>query len=1404
MEPDTELEARIQNLESRLLESNQKISNPVEASKANIEENREIKESLQKLKSQRLSLTPAPSAINVGAISSLLSSVKDVFSSKGDSPQAASDPKALLPRSVHEQSIKDRAVLLQQQHQGEETTEEGDVPYDPKLQILQAPELGPRILPSGQPGVDFAAQRMIHALQTNLAPPAVLQRLEDKANAKTGVGNMVNARPVAQKRQQVIIRFVAPPPQEGEGEGEGAIQMPNVAIVNKTKEELVDRNSIMEHLHNVLPVALAKPHQIGKESLAANKPSLTSLKAASPFPSSGAMAASDLTRQIVIIRKLPSKIHLVEDASLILGMGMSIKPEESGADAALGDTSTVMTSSASSLVKKARGRITAAPTFGAMSSDVEAMVITDTAVRERMPRARPPGVIVSNYYMNNREKFISFINQLFMRYHEEISSQKEQLSCDPASKSDFSLLTHQKIVRDYLNIYTPYRGLLLYHGLGSGKTCSSISIAEGLKTHKNVIVMTPASLRRNYIEELKKCGDDIYKKNQFWEFIPIQSASDPMIQTLSAILTLPREFITRQRGAWLVNVKKPSNYESLNRDQRGSLDEQLNAMIDVKYTFINYNGMRMSHLKTLSADFSKNPFSDHVVIIDEAHNLISRIVNKLKRKDSLPMRLYNMLMQAENVKIILLSGTPVINYPNEVAVIFNILRGYIKTWKIPLQITSQAKIDKKVLEQLFAGVNILDYIDYNDSSRVLTITRNPFGFVNVNERGEYMGVVKIAPEGDSPYVSDTDFERLVLATLRGRDINVSAGSITIENHKALPDSLDAFRSYFIDAETGNVKNIVMFQRRILGLASYFRSAQEQLMPAYDKSVNFRVMRIQMSDHQFAAYEKAREAERKLEKKSKSKRPGKGKGASAAGAGGGGGGEDIYEDAVSTYRIFSRLFCNFVFPTEIHRPLPKEGEDVEGAINDGANEEDVDGLRAEERTENLNGEHTSDDIEEIADSIAKKVDATYSKRIDIALAKLESGKQRYLAKPQDGGELQNYSPKFLAMLENIQDPHHSGLHLIYSQFRSLEGIRIFSMVLEANGYARFRIRKDDSNNWVWDIRDEDKGKHMYALYTGTETDEEREIIRNIFNSTWEYVPVTIKQQLQQKSGNNFMGEIIKVLMITASGAEGINLRNVRWVHITEPYWQPVRIEQVIGRARRICSHNDLKDEKLRTVNVMLYIMTFTPQQLADDSSLQLRINDVSKKNAQIALSTDEALFEISSIKEEINHQLLLAIKEASIDCAIHRDAASKEKLKCFSFGSVSSNKFAFSPAVENEESDAASARNTKQTTLKLVSMEMTIGGVKKQFAFDKLTNTVYDWGSYQVAQAVGGEPLIVGKLVKNADGKMKYVPVTEATAAPPPSAVSSSSSGAVAAPTPKKKESGSASASGAGGVAKSKP
>ena len=34
------------------------------------------------------------------------------------------------------------------------------------------------------------------------------------------------------------------------------------------------------------------------------------------------------------------------------------------------------------------------------------------------------------------------------------------------------------------------------------------------------------------------------------------------------------------------------------------------------------------------------------------------------------------------------------------------------------------------------------------------------------------------------------------------------------------------------------------------------------------------------------------------------------------------------------------------------------------------------------------------------------------------------------------------------------------------------------------------------------------------------------------------------------------------MITSSGSEGITLRNTRYVHLVEPYWHPVRTDQVI--------------------------------------------------------------------------------------------------------------------------------------------------------------------------------------------------------------------------------------------------
>jgi hypothetical protein len=115
----------------------------------------------------------------------------------------------------------------------------------------------------------------------------------------------------------------------------------------------------------------------------------------------------------------------------------------------------------------------------------------------------------STYYMNNRKAFKTKINSLL--YKGELEAEKAAPSF--ANRRAGILLTHQKIVRDYLNIDTPYRGLLLYHGLGSKNV--------HLHRHRRRNEVREARVREPRVSattfrELKKCGDLLQKKNQFW------------------------------------------------------------------------------------------------------------------------------------------------------------------------------------------------------------------------------------------------------------------------------------------------------------------------------------------------------------------------------------------------------------------------------------------------------------------------------------------------------------------------------------------------------------------------------------------------------------------------------------------------------------------------------------------------------------------------------------------------------------------------------------------------------------------------------------------------------------------------------------------------------------------------
>ncbi len=1208
-----------------------------------------------------------------------------------------------------------------------------------------------------------------------------------------------------------------------------------------------------------------------------------------------------------------------------------------------------------------RKRTTKKVTKGVIELGPELMItIGDTPLERRLPPLPVFDVKVSSYYMNNREIFVNFINSLFEPYKEDLMDETKGISCEDIGKDtgEVSLLTHQKIVRDYINLYTPYRGLLLYHGLGSGKTCSSIAIAEGMKSARKVIVMTPASLRRNYIEEIKKCGDLLYRKNQYWEWVSTIERSE-YVDTLSAALGLPREYIRRHHGAWLVNITKKSNYIELSASDKKILNDQIDEMINNKYTFINYNGLRRDRFRQLTNNFEDNIFDNSVVIIDEAHNLISRIVNKVNKiskfsekkrgpgallPQSISLMLYEFLLKADNCRVVLLTGTPIINYPNEIGILFNILRGYIKTWSFTLSTETNKKLSKETLQDIFNREKVLDYIDYTPSSKILNVTRNPYGFENkitassgykgvTNEKKEKRndkGEIQRDEKGHIIYdergqISDSDFVQRIVKILKKNGITTVVNGTDYSVYTALPDTFDEFVNIFINKDTGNISNVDKFKRRILGLTSYFRSAQEELLPSYDRNFDRHEVYVQMSDYQFKIYEEYRHEERKVEKPNKK-------------SGGTINTDGIFKEPSSTYRIFSRLACNFVMPTPPGRPNPaehranaeakksdnlflfikekylkhsdeydvdikqkldefkkditeekwidtnnqqiiketmgqylqeyirknnrepirrffekmdqgslfdnsskalennmlvkeskmeakaiKERERAEAkAIKEREREEakaikereraEAKAIREKERAEAKNAKQKEKEdakLEKEKAKAAKKMDKTdihggtitegenenlaeefvdahdtmeihledykdedanlreaeelegdeileqmgsveYKDAIKSSMRYLKLHEQEFLT--SEG--LKTYSPKFLAMLDNIEDTEHQGLHLIYSQFRSMEGIGIFCLVLEANGFAKFKIKRTGADGWEINMSEEDMGKPCYALYTGTEDAEEREIIRNIYNGMWDYIPNNIAVQLRAKSSNNNLGEIIKVLMITSAGSEGINLKNTRYVHIMEPYWHPVRVEQVIGRARRICSHQGLPKE-LQTVNVFIYIMTFKQEQLDSDYAIELKLKDVSKNPPYVPQTSDQKLYEISTIKEQLTLQLLKAVKESSIDCATHIKSSTKEGLVCLSFGQPNVTDFAYNPNYAQDENDTIAALNVEKIDWE--ARPFTFKATGKRYMLRMDTKQVYDYESViQAKQIPGVRPILIGKLVKNSRGDYEII------------------------------------------------
>jgi superfamily II DNA or RNA helicase len=866
------------------------------------------------------------------------------------------------------------------------------------------------------------------------------------------------------------------------------------------------------------------------------------------------------------------------------------------------------------------------------------------------------------YVLPNRKAFSDSITRIFLRknYRElpaEEDDKDEDVCLRQTNPNTRELFSYQKLVRDYLLMETPYRGLLLYHGLGSGKTCTSIAVAESLLSTKKVYVILPASLKGNYRGEIRKCGDPIYVVEQHWEQRTIHTSEE---KEAAKAMGLSDEFLDKNLR-YFVNISdKEPNFKTLSVPTQRVIRDQIEDLLNSRFNFINYDGISSVNVDKILPPDEPHMFDNTVVIIDEAHNLIGGVVNDRDIKRKLYDRIYN----AKNCKVVALSGTPVINRPNEIAFMMNLLKGPIERITIPMKAT--LTWDEATLLKFFKAVPDVDTIEFNSVKRSVMLTRNPPQFESVYTDAGERNAVKF----NKDMVFERDITKWVATwknkfetTFGGNEI-ADPEAFVVEQLECLPSKFEEFMALFVDGLT--VKNPVLFQRRIQGLVSYYRGADERVLPKRLDEENT-LVKVPFSEEQFLAYTEARFIE--IQRESKKGRT-----------------TDLNEE-FGSFRMTSRLACNYAIPGELRKTMD----------------------------ENTNEESDMEKPE--------------------ILAALKASPEKYLSKDA----LKSSSPKMLKMLKDLlKNIGEKKNQFIYSQYLSLEGLGVFAAVLEHNGFQEYKLKKTPAG-WVEDP-DLKEGVPAYAMFVGG-NEEERELYRQIFNESYgDTFPQTLRDSIKEHK--------LCVFMASKAGAEGITLANVRNVYIMEPYWNPARIDQVIGRAMRICSHAKLPVAE-RTVDVKLYMSVFTQEQATktEGTIVPIRRNDTVMKRyegdtpQQVFMSSDEFLYEVAFEKSRIIKQISHLMKQSAVDCEIHRKLHAKEKpvIQCMRFDTnITPDEMGYKPAVLANERDVMYLKNVQRKSRTL--QRVMIRGI--YFVIDRDTNEVFDAIAFDDSERL----LLIGKIV----------------------------------------------------------
>jgi len=696
----------------------------------------------------------------------------------------------------------------------------------------------------------------------------------------------------------------------------------------------------------------------------------------------------------------------------------------------------------------------------------------------------------------------------------------------------FELMPHQLFVKNFMSFQTPYNGLLLYHGLGSGKTCSAIGIAEEMRQYmkqvgikQRIIVVASPNVQGNFRMQL---FDDrklrkIPNPNQIHGIM----GSDEDIWDIHSCI-----------GNSLLKEINPANLKGLSREK---VISQINSIINTYYVFMGYGQFANYIQDKISISSSqkftekertdyetrniRRAFNNRLVIIDEVHNIRLSDENNNKKTAALLMKVAK---YSDNMRLLLLSATPMFNSYKEIIWITNLLNINDKR----SMIDSGSVFDK---DGNYRQGDEKGIIESGDS----LLKRKLTGYVSyVRGENPFIFPYRIYPHLFAPeHTFDSSLNIYPTHQMNGMAID--------EKIKYLRLYLNTCGKYQETVYNAIIENM---RRRDYSYQTSLGDTRE--LPSFENMESF--------------------------------------------------GYTLLQTPIES--------LNMVYPNPEMEKMIAEKPDVSGDVY----------LNTISKTVGNEGLMNIMDFDDIMKPSPMKHNFKYKTNVETTYGRIFSPELISL-----------YSAKIANICNIIKKS--TGIIVVYSQYIH-GGIIPLALALEEMGFSRYSSTMSYQKNLF---------RNRYAEQIDARTMEPRSQMADpssfhpvkymMITGDKSYSPSNTEDIKYATHPDNKYGEQVKVILVSKAGSEGLDFKNVRQVHIMEPWYNMNRIEQIIGRGVRNLSHCDLPFEER---NVEIYLHSTLLPTKKDEEAVDLYVYRFAEKKA----------VQIGRVSR--------TLKETSVDCILN--------------------------------------------------------------------------------------------------------------------------------------------------------